>query len=159
MRTLPCRQLIRRPFPDSSAHHCGEVDDAFDNAVTGNINEIEVKTMVQKGRVRVAVNGYGVIGKRVPHEVIYRSPSPLLTPETPQERQGAVANVVFPTGIDRRDDLDPPNRFNVYYGMSDSRISVARFDLPGFLPPIDGRPASVGASAPAANNSCSEKNS
>jgi predicted GH43/DUF377 family glycosyl hydrolase len=100
-----------------------------------------------------------VLAEDRPHEVIYRSPSPLLTPETSQERQGAVANVVFPTGIDRRDDLDLPNRFDVYYGMADSRIGVARFDLPGLLPPLDGHPASEGASTPAANNSCREKNS
>ena len=30
----------------------------------------------------------------------------------------------------RRDDLDLPNRFDVYYGMADSRIGVARLDLP-----------------------------
>ena len=41
----------------------------------------------------------------------------------------------FPTGIDRRDDLGMPNRFDVYYGMADARISVARFDLPDILPP------------------------
>jgi predicted GH43/DUF377 family glycosyl hydrolase len=48
----------------------------------------------------------------------------------PQERDGAVANVVFPTGIDRRDDLGTPDRFDVYYGMADRRIGVARLDLP-----------------------------
>ena len=34
----------------------------------------------------------------------YRSAEPVLTPVLPQERQGTIANVVFPTGIDRRDD-------------------------------------------------------
>jgi predicted GH43/DUF377 family glycosyl hydrolase len=43
--------------------------------------------------------------------------------------------VVFPTGIDRRDDLGKPERFDVYYGMADSRIGVARLDLPEVLPP------------------------
>ena len=38
------------------------------------------------------------------------------------------------TGIDRRDDLDQPNRFDVYYGMADSRIGVAQLDLPDVLP-------------------------
>jgi len=42
---------------------------------------------------------------------------------------------VFPTGIDRRDDLGLPNRFDVYYGMADYRIGVARLDLPDVLPP------------------------
>ena len=46
-----------------------------------------------------------------------------------------MANVVFPTGIDRRDDLGSPDRFDVYYGMADDRIGVARLDVPEFLPP------------------------
>jgi predicted GH43/DUF377 family glycosyl hydrolase len=58
----------------------------------------------------------------------------VLTPERQEERQGIVANVVFPTGIDRRDDLGMPNRFDVYYGMADKRIGVARLDLPDRLP-------------------------
>ena len=47
---------------------------------------------------------------------------------------GTVANVVFPTGIDRRDDLGSPDRFDVYYGMADNRIGAARLDVPDFLP-------------------------
>ena len=41
---------------------------------------------------------------------------------------------MFPTGIDRRDDLGSPDRFDVYYGMADDRIGVARLDLPEDLP-------------------------
>jgi predicted GH43/DUF377 family glycosyl hydrolase len=51
----------------------------------------------------------------------YRSVQPVLTPMLPEERDGTVANVVFPTGIDRRDDLGTPDRFDVYYGMADNR--------------------------------------
>ena len=40
---------------------------------------------------------------------------------------------MFPTGIDRRDDIGAPDRFDVYYGMADSRIGVARLDVPEFL--------------------------
>jgi predicted GH43/DUF377 family glycosyl hydrolase len=58
-----------------------------------------------------------------------------LKPESRQERHGTVANVVFPTGIDRRDDLGSPDRFDVYYGMADNRIGVARLDMPKSLPP------------------------
>jgi ribosome-associated translation inhibitor RaiA len=36
---------------------------------------------------------------------------------------------------ERRDDLGLPNRFDVYYGMADSRIGVARLDLPDVSPP------------------------
>jgi len=79
--------------------------------------------------------GVMVLSKEHPHVVRYRSPEPVLTPELPQERRGTVPNVVFPTGIDRRDDLGSPDRFDVYYGMADKRIGVARLDVPDFLPP------------------------
>jgi predicted GH43/DUF377 family glycosyl hydrolase len=75
-----------------------------------------------------------VLSKEHPQVVLYRSADPVLTPSLPQERDGTVANVVFPTGIDRRDDLGSPNRFDVYYGMADNRIGVARLDLPVILP-------------------------
>ena len=78
--------------------------------------------------------GLMVLSKEHPREVLYRSAEPILTPTLPQERNGTIANVVFPTGIDRRDDLGLPDRFDIYYGMADDRIGVARLDLPNFLP-------------------------
>ena len=78
--------------------------------------------------------GVLVLSEEVPHVIRYRSPEPVLTPELPQEREGIVANVVFPTAIDRRDDLGSPDRFDVYYGMADQRIGVARLDVPERLP-------------------------
>jgi beta-1,2-mannobiose phosphorylase / 1,2-beta-oligomannan phosphorylase len=78
--------------------------------------------------------GAMVISREHPLVIRYRSAEPILTPELPQERIGTVASVVFPTGIDRRDDLGLPNRFDVYYGMADDRIGVARLDLPDSLP-------------------------
>jgi len=79
--------------------------------------------------------GVMVLSKEHPQLIRYRSREPVLSPSLPQERDGTVANVVFPTGIDRRDDLGSPDRFDVYYGMADSRIGVARLDLPECLPP------------------------
>jgi predicted GH43/DUF377 family glycosyl hydrolase len=76
-----------------------------------------------------------VLSGEHPQLIRYRSAEPVLTPVLPQERNGTIANVVFPTGIDRRDDLGTPDRFDVYYGMADNRIGVARLDLPEFLPP------------------------
>jgi predicted GH43/DUF377 family glycosyl hydrolase len=67
-------------------------------------------------------------------EFLYRSHEPVLQPELPEEKIGAVADVVFPTGIDRRDDLGQPDRFDVYYGMADDRIGVARLEIPVRLP-------------------------
>jgi beta-1,2-mannobiose phosphorylase / 1,2-beta-oligomannan phosphorylase len=66
----------------------------------------------------------------------YRSPQPILAPGYPrsgseEERFGIVPNCVFPTG------LDPQARsaVDVYYGMADARIGVARLALPSTLPP------------------------
>ena len=76
-----------------------------------------------------------VLSEKRPRVIRYRSPEPVLKPELTAERNGTVDNVVFPTGIDRRDDLGAPDRFDVYYGMADNRIGVARLDVPEHLPP------------------------
>jgi predicted GH43/DUF377 family glycosyl hydrolase len=78
--------------------------------------------------------GVMVLSEQHPRVVRYRSIEPVLTPVLPQERDGTVADVVFPTGIDRRDDLGTSDRFDVYYGMADNRIGAARLDLPDRLP-------------------------
>ncbi|HZK97571.1 MAG TPA: hypothetical protein VFC67_25440, partial [Prolixibacteraceae bacterium] len=78
--------------------------------------------------------GLMILSEKHPRMIHYRSVKPALTPELLSERSGIVDNVVFPTGIDRRDDLGQPNRFDVYYGMADNRIGVARLDLPDVLP-------------------------
>jgi beta-1,2-mannobiose phosphorylase / 1,2-beta-oligomannan phosphorylase len=54
--------------------------------------------------------------------VLDRTSEPLLEPETGEERRGIVPNVVFPTAVDER----PDGNWDVYYGMADSRIGVAR---------------------------------
>lgn len=77
--------------------------------------------------------GLMILDHQDPRIIAYRAPEPVLTPLLPLERFGTVENVVFPSGIDRRDDLGSPNRFDVYYGMADSRIGVARLDLPDNL--------------------------
>ncbi|MBN2437144.1 MAG: glycosidase [Deltaproteobacteria bacterium] len=79
--------------------------------------------------------GVMVLSTEHPRVIRYRSAEPVLTPELPQERRGIVPNVVFPTAIDRRDDIGLPDRFDVYYGMADNRIGVARLDMPERLPP------------------------
>jgi predicted GH43/DUF377 family glycosyl hydrolase len=55
-------------------------------------------------------------------QVIARATEPLLEPETGEEREGIVPNVVFPTALDER----PDGTADVYYGMADSRIGAAR---------------------------------
>jgi len=81
--------------------------------------------------------GMMILDKENPEKILYRSSSPILSPSLPEEREGIIENVVFPTGIDRRDDLGKPNRFDIYYGMADKRIGVARLDLPDDFPVDD----------------------
>jgi predicted GH43/DUF377 family glycosyl hydrolase len=61
-----------------------------------------------------------------PSRVIARSAQPLLSPETDDETDGTVANVVFPTAIEKIGD-----QHFVFYGMADSKIGVARLDRVG----------------------------
>jgi len=79
--------------------------------------------------------GLMVLAKEHPREILYRSLDAILKPELPQECQGTGPDIVFPTGIDRRDDIGAPDRFDVYYGMADNRIGVARLDMPKCLQP------------------------
>ncbi len=55
-----------------------------------------------------------------PRRVLARTPEALLTPETPEETSGTLANVVFPTAIE-----EVGGRRFVFYGMADSSIGVA----------------------------------
>lgn len=77
--------------------------------------------------------GVMMLSKQNPQKVIYRSHQPILTPELPEETVGIIANVVFPTGIDKRGDIGQPNRIDVYYGMADNRIGVAKMEIPDNL--------------------------
>jgi predicted GH43/DUF377 family glycosyl hydrolase len=63
-----------------------------------------------------------------PDFVRYRSPLPILAPETSEEMVGIVNDVVFPTGIDMRPGA-PPCSFDVYYGMADARIGRCGLDV------------------------------
>ncbi|MFF1571185.1 glycosidase [Leifsonia sp. NPDC058292] len=56
-----------------------------------------------------------------PSRVIARSSEPLMEPETEDETAGTVANVLFPTAIEKIGD-----EHFVFYGAADTRISVAR---------------------------------
>jgi predicted GH43/DUF377 family glycosyl hydrolase len=78
--------------------------------------------------------GIMILSKEQPTNIIFRSLDAVLVPHSAVELHGIVDNVVFPTGIDRRDDLGASDRFDVYYGMADSRIGAARLDLPEALP-------------------------
>ena len=80
--------------------------------------------------------GAMILSEKEPQKILYRSQKPILVPELDSETIGAVGNVVFPTGTDRRDDIGQPNRIDVYYGMADDRIGVAKMEIPERLPEI-----------------------
>jgi beta-1,2-mannobiose phosphorylase / 1,2-beta-oligomannan phosphorylase len=73
--------------------------------------------------------GVMVLSMEQPSVIRYRSARPVLVPVQPQERRGKIADIVFPTGIDRRDDLGW-DCFDVYYGMADHAIGVASLTVP-----------------------------
>jgi predicted GH43/DUF377 family glycosyl hydrolase len=81
--------------------------------------------------------GVMFLSEKDPQKILYRSPKPILVPELPEEKIGTIGNVVFPTGTDRRDDIGQPNRIDVYYGMADDRIGVAKMEIPDILPKIN----------------------
>lgn len=58
-----------------------------------------------------------------PSVVIARSSTPMLEPETEDEKSGIVPNVVFPTAIEKIGE-----QLFVFYGMADSKIGVATLD-------------------------------
>jgi len=62
-----------------------------------------------------------LLDREDPRIVLGRTEEPIFSPDTSDERVGIVGNVVFPTAVEQRDDS-----LDVYYGMADSRIGVAR---------------------------------
>ncbi len=95
------------------------------HGVTGHIARVPK----EQQRVEYCA-GVVVLAAEDPRQVRYRSPTPILVPETGAETEGVVPNVVFPTGTDDRGG----GRIDVYYGMADLRIGVARLQVPAALP-------------------------
>lgn len=73
--------------------------------------------------------GLTILAEHNPQEIVYRTSQPILSPVPTPGPRGTTSDVVFPTGIDRRDDIGRPDRFDVYYGINDFRIGVARLEL------------------------------
>jgi len=71
----------------------------------------------------------GVVMRPEPKAFLTRrqsaDPTPILIPEIPNECDNG-RNVIFPTGIDKLSE----DVFDIYYGMSDRYIGVARLRLP-----------------------------
>jgi len=67
-----------------------------------------------------------------PHRLLYVSPTTILKPETAEELSGIVNNVVFPTGVVQRHDLEKNSGetvYDIYYGMADRLIGRCRLTL------------------------------
>jgi len=73
-----------------------------------------------------------VLDRDDPRQVLYRSTNPVLAPDTDEEQHGVVDNVVFPTAV----DLRPDGQIDVFYGMADARIGIARMSVPDTLPAV-----------------------
>jgi predicted GH43/DUF377 family glycosyl hydrolase len=76
--------------------------------------------------------GVAVLDGERPSRVLYRTPSPVLEPQTEYEDNGLVGEVVFPSATDLRAD----GALDVYYGAADHVIAAARLSLPGKLPVV-----------------------
>jgi predicted GH43/DUF377 family glycosyl hydrolase len=70
--------------------------------------------------------GIAILDLERPARVLYRTPSPILEPQTDYERNGIVSDVIFPTAT----DLRPDGQLDVYYGAADRVIAAARITLP-----------------------------
>jgi predicted GH43/DUF377 family glycosyl hydrolase len=76
--------------------------------------------------------GMAVLDLEHPSRVLYRTPEPILEPQTDYESNGLVSDVVFPSATDKRAD----GALDVYYGAADHVIAVARVTVPSALPAI-----------------------
>ncbi|MGD0471890.1 MAG: glycosidase [Candidatus Velthaea sp.] len=81
------------------------------------------------GRSRYCM-GIAILDLQRPARVLYRTPLPVLEPETDYECNGLVDDVVFPSATDLRAD----GALDVYYGAADHVIAAARVTLPRDFP-------------------------
>lgn len=81
-----------------------------------------------------------------PEQCLLRGDTWLFGPEEMYEREGDVANVVFPCGYTVGDDDDT---INLYYGAADSSVALASGSIQGLLDWLDrhGRPDLGGTKA------------
>jgi predicted GH43/DUF377 family glycosyl hydrolase len=76
--------------------------------------------------------GIAVLDIERPSRVLYRTPSPILEPQTTYEVNGLVDKVVFPSATDLRAD----GALDVYYGAADRVIAAARVNVPSKMPVV-----------------------
>jgi predicted GH43/DUF377 family glycosyl hydrolase len=74
----------------------------------------------REARERYYRMGLAVLDRDDPARVLYRHPDPIFAPSASYETGGKVPNVVFPSGLLRRDGL-----YYLYYGAGDDSINLA----------------------------------
>src|SRR5919202_3897741 len=94
----------------------------------------------QRGPYRAGVL---LLDAQDPRQVCYRSAQSILAPRLEEECEGVVPRVVFPTGVDNWAD----GTLDVYYGMADSRIGVARSCVAALSGPAPAQDAPAPAQA------------
>src|SRR5262249_46843456 len=85
----------------------------------------------EDGRLRYSA-GLMVLSRERPNLICYRAAKAVLAPD-PAEDGWEPDHIVFPTAIDRRDDLGMPDRLDVYFGMADRCVGVMRLMVPEHL--------------------------
>jgi predicted GH43/DUF377 family glycosyl hydrolase len=80
--------------------------------------------------------GAAILDGERPSQVLYRTPLPILEPQTEYECNGLVSDVVFPSATDLRAD----GAFDVYYGAADHVIAAARVSMPSKVPVVTVNP-------------------
>lgn len=88
------------------------------HGVTGTLT----RGIEQQKNVNYAAGGM-ILDADEPWRILQRTPAPLLSAHTSDERSGTVPNVVFPTAIE-----EVNGTHFVFYGMADSKIGVARLE-------------------------------
>ena len=88
-------------------------------------NPREAEGILNPAAVRGASAGLMLLSKEHPGVIRFRSTEPVLATGTDRQRRN-VANVVFPTGIDRRDDLGSPNQVAFNCAIKNSSPEGAR---------------------------------
>jgi predicted GH43/DUF377 family glycosyl hydrolase len=74
--------------------------------------------------------GIAILDLENPARILYRTPLPVLEPQTEYECHGLSSDIVFPSAS----DLRPDGLLDIYYGAADRCIAAVRITLPSELP-------------------------
>lgn len=92
-------------------------------------------TVSEENGVRLYQAGAALLDVNAPTKVLGRLPYPLFSPEESWEKQGDVANVVFPSGAVIQD-----GQLVIYYGAADSCIAYCSINLGDLIQELHNNP-------------------